>query len=315
MYTDLHESWYWFIILAIQWYFSTVLTKKLPSHGQIIETLNIRQMIKTCHFSQERVLWGLGGWTWSHRLFPECLSGRTAHRNQDPFRTRRELWNKHWKTKKSKIFFDLAKKTTQGIRNLGWRFCLVLVWSVEVWADTTHSCLCSSLSISCFTGSQLHSSFHEKTKTVLLAGQETVLHSEAKQNPKKVSSFKLIWAKPQVSDQVKRLNSNSDLCVCEEDRELEVKWDLVSWSWSNLWLLESLWVSEDTGWGPELRRNKPNYRWKVWWLHTDFSPEFTLTLQCLQLWTDNLSIQISVFSSKTQQKGLIVLRNTAPYPL
>lgn len=49
------------MVLAIQWYFSAVLTKKLPSHGQIAATLNIRQMIKTCHFSQEEVLGGLGG--------------------------------------------------------------------------------------------------------------------------------------------------------------------------------------------------------------------------------------------------------------
>lgn len=86
------------------------------------------------------------------------------------------------------------KKRTQGMRNPDWRICLVLVWSVEVWADITHPCLHSSLSISCFMGSQLHSSFHEKKKqgqTVLVAGQETSLHSEAKTGPPKGFKFKI----------------------------------------------------------------------------------------------------------------------------
>lgn len=212
------------------------------------------------------------------------------------------------------LTWQKKKKRTQGMRNPDWRICLVLVRSVEVWADITHPCLHSSLSISCFMGSQLHSSFHEKKKqgqTVLVAGQETSLHSEAKQDPQKVSSFKLIWDKPRVCGQVKRLNSNSDLCFCEEDWPCYI--ELCPGQTSD-WFLESLWVSESTGWGPELRRNKPNHCWKVWWLHTDFSPEFKSTLQCLDLYTDNLSVQVSVFSSKTQQKGLIVLKTKILLP-
>lgn len=129
--------------------------------------------------------------------------------------------------------------------------------------------------------------------------------------PQKVSSFKLIWDKPRVCGQVKRLNSNSDLCFCEEDWPCYI--ELCPGQTSD-WLLESLWVSESIGWGPELRRNKPNHCWKVWWLHTDFSPEFKSTLQCLDLCTDNLSVQVSVFSSKTQQKGLIVLKTKILLP-
>lgn len=148
-------------------------------------------------------------------------------------------------------------------------------------------------------------------QTVLVAGQETSLHSEAKQDPQKVSSFKLIWDKPRVCGQVKRLNSNSDLCFCEEDWPCYIE---LCPGQTSVWLLESLWVSESIGWGPELRRNKPNHCWKVWWLHTDFSPEFKSTLQCLDLYTDNLSVQVSVFSSKTQQKGLIVLKTKILLP-
>lgn len=199
------------------------------------------------------------------------------------------------------------------MRNPDWRICLVLVWSVEVWADITHPCLHSSLSISCFMGSQLHSSFHEKkTRTNCSCSWTRNFASLWSQTgPQKVSSFKLIWDKPRVCGQVKRLNSNSDLCFCEEDWPCYI--ELCPGQTSD-WLLESLWVSESIGWGPELRRNKPNHCWKVWWLHTDLNSGEKSTLQCLDLCTDNLSVQVSVFSSKTQQKGLIVLKTKILLP-